>query len=156
MTMNLLQWAAKHRITPEALRDLCDSAVYTETDTEQPEGVIQQAVRLGAARSGRLLWRNNRGAGKMASGSFVRYGLANDSKALGDAIKSADLIGIDPVLITPAHVGLIMGVFLSVEVKHEKWKYSGTLEECAQVQWQRIIQAKGGHAIITNKADIFG
>lgn len=156
MTMNLLQWAAKHRITPEALRDLCDSAIYNETNTEQPEGVIQQSVRLGAARSGRLLWRNNRGAGKMASGSFVRYGLANDSKALGDAIKSADLIGIDPVQITPEHVGLTLGVFLSVEVKHGSWKYSGTLEECAQIQWQRVVQAKGGRAIITNDPLIFG
>lgn len=156
MTMNLLQWAAKWQIPPEALRDLCNTAIYTETNTEQPEGVVQQAVRLGAARSGRMLWRNNRGAGKMASGSFVRYGLANDSKALGDAIKSADLIGIEPTLVTQQMVGSTVGVFLSVEVKHEGWKYSGTLEECAQMQWARIIEAKGGRAIITNKSDIFG
>ena len=155
MTMNLLQWAAKHRISPEALRDLCDTAIYNETNTEQPEGAVQQHVRLSAARSGRMLWRNNRGAGKMASGTFVRYGLANDSKALGDAIKSADLIGIDPVVVTPDMVGSTVGIFLSVEVKREGWKYSGTLEECAQMQWARIVEAKGGRAIITNKSNIF-
>jgi hypothetical protein len=156
MTLNLLQWATKWRIPPEALRDLCNTAIYNETNTEQPEGVVQQAVRLGAARSGRMLWRNNRGAGKMANGSFVRYGLANDSKALGDAIKSADLIGIDPVTVTQEMVGSTVGLFLSVEVKREGWKYSGTLEECAQMQWARIVEAKGGRAIITNKSDIFG
>ncbi len=154
--MNLLQWAAKHRISPEALRDLCNTAIYTETNAEQPEGAVSNAVRLGAARSGRLLWRNNRGAGKMASGSFVRYGLANDSKALGDAVKSADLIGIEPVLITPEMIGQTIGQFLSVEVKREGWKFSGTLEEAAQVQWARIVEAKGGRAILTNKSDIFG
>lgn len=154
-TMNLMQWAAKWQIPPEALRELCDTAVYNETNTEQPEGAVQQAVRLGAARSGRLLWRNNRGAGKMASGSFVRYGLANDSKALGDSVKSADLIGIESIVIGPEHVGSVIGRFLSVEVKAEGWKFSGTLEECAQIQWQRVIQAKGGNAIITNKGSIF-
>lgn len=156
MTMNLLQWAAKHHISPEALRDLCNTAVYNETNNAQPEGAVQQAVRLSAARSGRLLWRNNRGAGKMASGTFVRYGLANDSKALGDSVKSADLIGIEPVTVTPEMVGTVIGRFLSVEVKREGWKFSGTLEEAAQIQWQRIIQANGGNAIITNKSDIFG
>lgn len=154
--MNILQWAAKWRVSPEALRDLCDTAIYNETHTAQPEGAVQQAVRLGAARSGRMLWRNNRGAGKMANGSFVRYGLANDSKALGDSIKSADLIGIDPVVVTPGMVGTVVGLFLSVEVKAHGWKYSGTLEECAQLQWARIIEAKGGRSIITNKGDIFG
>lgn len=156
MTMNLLQWAAKWHVSPEALRDLCDTAVYTDTNTEQPEGEVSNAVRLGAARSGRLLWRNNRGAGKMASGSFVRYGLANDSKALGDAVKSADLIGIEPTLVTPAMVGTILGVFLSVEAKRHGWKPSGSLEDCAQVQWAKIVEAKGGKSIITNNGDIFG
>jgi len=155
-TMNLLQWAAKWRVSPEALKDLAATSIYNETNTEQPEGVVQQAVRLGAARSGRLLWRNNRGAGKMASGTFVRYGLANDSKALGDAVKSADLIGIDPVVVTPEMVGTTVGLFLSVEVKREGWKYSGTLEECAQLQWKAIVEAKGGRAYLTNKSDIFG
>lgn len=153
--MNLLQWAARWQIPPEALRELCSTAIYSDTNTEQPEGAVQQSVRLGAARSGRLLWRNNRGAGKMASGTFVRYGLANDSKVLGDAVKSADLIGIEPRLITTEMVGSTVGVFLSVEVKRQGWKYSGTLEECAQIQWARIIEAKGGRSIITNNQNIF-
>lgn len=155
-TMNLLQWAAKWGVSPDALRDLCSTSIYTETNTEQPEGAVSNNVRLGAARSGRFLWRNNRGAGKMASGSFVRYGLANDSKALGDAIKSADLIGIEPTLVTPEMVGTTIGRFLSVETKREGWRYSGTLEECAQMQWAKIVEGAGGRAIITSKSDIFG
>lgn len=153
--MNILQWAAKWGVSPDALRDLCASAIYNDTNSEQAEGAVSNAVRLGAARSGRLLWRNNRGAGKMASGSFVRYGLANDSKALGDAVKSADLIGIEPTLVTQQMVGSTVGLFLSVEVKREGWKYSGTLEECAQMQWKAIVEAKGGRAYLTNKSSIF-
>lgn len=156
VTMNILQWAAKWRIPPEALRELANTSIVYGENGEQPEGEVQQRVRLGAARSGRLLWRNNRGAGKMASGSFVRYGLANDSKALGDAVKSADTVGIEPTLITPEMVGTTIGKFLSVEVKREGWHYSGTLEECAQMQWAAIVNAAGGKAIITSDPLIFG
>lgn len=155
-TMNLLQWAAKWGVSPEALRDLAMTSVAYGENAGQAEGEVQQRVRLGAARSGRLLWRNNRGAGKMASGSFVRYGLANDSKALGDAVKSADTVGIEPTLITPEMVGTTIGRFLSVEVKRQGWKYSGTLEECAQAQWAAIVNSNGGRAIITSDPLIFG
>lgn len=91
----------------------------------------------------------------MASGSFVRYGLANDSKALGYAVKSADTVGIEPTLVTQEMVGSTVGVFLSVEVKRQGWKYSGTLEECAQMQWAAIVNAAGGRAIITSDPHIF-
>lgn len=155
-TMNLLQWAAKHHISPEALRDLANTVDVVTQDTNQPEGEVQQRQWLGAARSGRVLWRNNRGAGKLASGSFVRYGLANVSKAQGDATKSADLIGIEPVLVTPAMVGTVIGQFLSVESKRENWKYTGTLEECAQMHWKLLVESKGGRAIISNDPLIFG
>lgn len=156
MTMNLLQWAAKWRISPEALRDLANTADVVTADTNQPEGAIQQRQWLGAARSGRLLWRNNRGAGKMASGSFVRYGLANVSKDQGDATKSADLVGIEPVLITPEMVGSVIGQFLSLESKRDGWKYSGTLIEVAQMHWKMLVESKGGKAIISNDPLIFG
>lgn len=157
MAMNLLLWAHKWGVSPDALQDLCNSSVYEGPEEHgQPEGLVQQNVRLAAARSGRLLWRNNRGAGKMASGTFVRYGLANDSKGLGDAVKSADLIGIEPVVVTLNMVGSVIGRFLSVEVKRSGWKFSGTLEECAQIQWAKIVEAKGGNAIITRSPDVFG
>lgn len=154
--MNLLQWAAKWRVPPEALRDLANTVDTVTVDTNQPEGHVQQQQWLGAARSGRLLWRNNRGAGKMASGTFVRYGLANVSKAQGDATKSGDLIGIDPVLITPEMVGCVIGRFMSLESKREDWKFSGTLNEMAQIHWKMLVESKGGIAIISNDARIFG
>lgn len=111
---------------------------------------MQSTIRLAAARSGRYLFRNNVGAGKLASGSFVRFGLGNDSAALNGKFKSADLVGIERVTITQDMVGSHIGRFLSIECKRRDWKFAGTLEEMAQVAWATLINAQGGRAIITN------
>lgn len=151
--MTLLEWAIKHNITPAALRELCQTCVYT--GTELPEGQleapVQRDVRLEYAYAGKYLYRNNRGAGRMESGNYVRYGLANDSKALGDAVKSADLIGWESILITPEMIGTHVARFLSVEVKRQSWEWAGTLEEMAQLKWAALVNAEGGRAVITNK-----
>jgi len=116
---------------------------------EQTESNAQALVRLEASRKGKLLFRNNVGAGTVAeSGSFVRWGLANDSKAVNSKLKSGDLIGIQPVLITQAHVGTIIGQFLSREIKAPGWKYHGTDRELAQIRWAELILARGGDAAI--------
>jgi len=150
--MTLIEWALKWKIPPGALKELAHTCMYfgAEENTK-PEATVQREVRLEAARLDKLLFRNNRGAGKMESGNFVRYGLANDSKKLGDAVKSADLIGIERVVITPEMVGHFIGRFLSVEVKAENWRYTGTPEEVAQVSWATTINHYGGRAIITNR-----
>lgn len=150
--MTLIEWALKWNIAPDALKELAHTCMhFGDEENTKPEAAVQREVRLEAARLDKLLFRNNRGAGKMESGNFVRYGLANDSKKLGDAVKSADLIGIEKVVITPEMVGHFIGRFLSVEVKSGNWRYTGTPEEVAQVSWATTINAYGGRAIITNR-----
>ena len=92
------------------------------------------------------MWRNNVGALKDKTGRVVRFGLANDTKALNHVIKSGDLIGIRKVLITPAHVGSCIGQFVSRECKHSGWSYTGDEHEQAQLRWIELINALGGDA----------
>ncbi len=110
------------------------------------EAALQNLVKLEASNKGCRLWRNNVGAAYMKDGSFIRYGLANDSATLNREIKSADLIGIRPVLITPDMVGTILGQFLSREIKASGWKYTGTDREKAQLAWAELILSLGGDA----------
>jgi hypothetical protein len=148
---NLIEWANRWKIPPEALKDLCAASLHVATPhNDDSEVRVQSEIRLAAARQGKYLFRNNVGAGKLASGSFVRFGLGNDSEKLNGKFKSADLIGIERIAITPDMVGTHIGRFLSVEVKRRNWKFAGTLEECAQVAWATLISAQGGRAIITN------
>ncbi len=98
-------------------------------------------------RLGIRLWRNNVGAYKTESG-FIRFGLANDSAAINSVIKSADLIGIRPVVITPLHLGKTIGQFVSREVKAEGWSFTGTDRELAQERWAALVRSLGGDASI--------
>lgn len=114
------------------------------------EASVQSIVRLEASRLGWKLWRNNRGVLKNEKGVPIRFGLCNDSPAVGAHIRSADLIGIRPVIITPAMVGQVIGQFVSIECKHEGWKPSPTDEhERAQMRWAELVLLTGGHAIFT-------
>ena len=106
-------------------------------------------VRLAASQAGCRLWRNNVGAGKLENGSVLRWGLANDSKAVNAVFKSGDLIGIRPVLITPAHVGRILGQFLSREVKPPGWKPNPSERVQAQQAWADLVNSMGGDAAFT-------
>lgn len=110
------------------------------------EATTQNIVRLEASRKGCRLWRNNVGATYTKDGSFIRYGLANDSANVNREIKSADLIGIRPVLITPAMVGVTIGQFISREVKASNWRYTGNDRERAQLAWAELILSLGGDA----------
>jgi len=110
------------------------------------EAAVQALLRQEASRMGLRLWRNNVGAGVLADGSFIRWGLANDSKALNESIKSADLIGIRPLLITPDHVGTVVGQFVSREVKSPEWRWRGTDREKAQARWADLVNSLGGDA----------
>lgn len=150
--MNLDQWALKWGVPAAALNDF-RAQVLGEFTEDQPafeskrsEAFVQSAVRLEASRKGLRLWRNNVGAGYSEEGSFLRWGLANDSKQINERLKSADLIGIRPTLITQAHVGSILGVFVSRECKEPNWTYSGTPREVAQLNWANLILSLGGDA----------
>ena len=116
------------------------------------EKAIEQKVRAAAFAAGRVLWRNNVGALLDARGVPVRYGLMNESKAMNERNKSPDYIGIKPVLITPAHVGTVLGQFYARETKEAAWKYTGTPHEVAQLNAITIINNYGGDAAFTTGA----
>ncbi len=150
-------WAAKWGIFPDALNDL--RAMLLQEDNTQPvvagvlEAGVQAQVRLDASRRGWRLWRNNVGVLPDARGVPVRYGLANDSKAVNTNIKSGDLIGIRPVLIGPQHLGHCIGQFVSAEIKRPGWTYNPKDErQAAQMAWAQLICSMGGYAVITTGA----
>jgi len=110
------------------------------------ESTIQAEIRVEAAARGMVLWRNNVGAAKDASGNFFRFGLANDSAKMAKMIKSSDLIGIRPVVITQDMVGKTFGQFVAREVKREDWTFKGTPREEAQLKFLDLVRDLGGDA----------
>lgn len=116
------------------------------------ESRVQSLERLRAARRGATLWRNNVGAGTLASGNHIRFGLGNDSSQVNARMKSSDLIGIEPVLITPDMVGKTIGRFVAVECKAQGWQYTGTEREVAQKKFIDIVNAMGGNARFCSNA----
>lgn len=114
------------------------------------ETEIQNNIRLAASKAGWRLFRNNVGAGKLENGNYIRWGLANDSGKVNEHIKSGDLIGIRPVLITQDMVGSVIGQFVSREVKAPGWKYNpNNPRDVAQSRWAEMILLLGGDAKIT-------
>ncbi len=110
------------------------------------EARVQQDVQLAASYAGGRLWRNNSGAYFDKRGVQVRYGLCNVSKKVNKQIKSSDLIGITPVVITEDMVGQTVGVFTAVECKKEGWVYPGTEPEIAQKKFIDLVNSLGGRA----------
>jgi hypothetical protein len=149
--MTLYKWAQRHGVSIGAIKEL-----ETLFGIEEPvghiatglsEAAVQQNLRLEASRKGVRLFRNNVGAfHDPDTGSFVRYGLANESAQVNAVIKSGDLIGIRPVLIEPHHFGTIIGQFVSREAKPGDWRYSATDREVAQLAWITLITSMGGDA----------
>ncbi len=147
--MDLDAWAARHRISAVALAELKQLLVPPTgglTLLGSSESAVQSQVRLEASRKGCRLWRNNVGAGYLADGSFIRWGLCNDSTVLNKSFKSGDLIGIRSVVITPADIGRTIGQFMSREVKAAGWKLGNSDRELAQVRWAQMVNAMGGDA----------
>ena len=158
VAMTMMAWALKWKIPAQALEEFMRSAVFMPEQrpaTDESEARVQSEIRLAAARTRRYLFRNNVGAGTLKNGSFVRWGLGNDSSAVNERFKSGDLIGWESVLVTPEMTGQVIARFLSVECKNRRWKFSGTKEEMAQVAWAQLINAQGGHAYMTSRSDIF-
>jgi hypothetical protein len=119
------------------------------------ETPVQQRVRLRAAYMNIELWRNNSGVLKNEFGTPVRYGLANDSAALNKAIKSSDLIGVMPVVITADMVGKTVGVFVAAECKPTDWHLTpGDERGQAQARFHGIVRKAGGIAgFVTSEED---
>lgn len=151
-TPELKQWQLRHGATDAAMLELMQlfgahDPGWTPVDgNASPEAIQQSKLRLTIAREGHKAWRNNVGGGVLEDGSFVRWGLANDSKKLNDAIKSGDLIGARRLLITPQMVGCVVAQFASWEVKKEGWRYTGTPREVAQLHWIEVVNGMGGYA----------
>lgn len=148
--MNLSTWALRWGVNYQALEELRAMigipSVIPLVDGGASEDDVQQRVRLEAPRKGVMLFRNNVGVLKDITGRPVRYGLANDTKRMNEAVKSADLIGWRRTLIEPKHVGLHIAQFVSRECKHEGWTYSGTDHEAAQQKWALAVISDGGDA----------
>src|SRR6185312_12961426 len=97
------EWAKRWGIPPAALQELVALTIHQGVSSEMSESGVQSRVRLEAAKAGVYLWRNNVGAGKLAEGGrFIRFGLANDSANLNKVVKSGDLIGLRPIVVTQA------------------------------------------------------
>lgn len=141
--MNLNQWAIKWGIPYAAVEDLrrgfgmlgTESPIAKEGDSES---AVLTRVRLDAGRKGILLWRNNVGATLDERGALIRFGLANESKAMNARVKSSDLIGVRPG-----------GQFIAREAKAVGWKYTGTKREQAQLKFMELVAAMGGDAAFT-------
>lgn len=114
------------------------------------EKKVQALVQLAAARRGAWMLRNNSGAFEDESGRQVRFGLGNISKKFNEVMKSSDLVGIEPVVITAAMVGQTIGRFYAVEAKPEGWRYTGTAREVAQLKFIAKVNELGGKAYFTN------
>lgn len=113
----------------------------TESDGAQRDIVFGAS----ASGSGMKLWRNNVGVLIDRDGRPVRFGLANDSKALNEALKSGDLIGWTPR--DCPHCGRWRAaVFTSIEAKREGWQWKGTNREVAQAAWAELVLKSGGMA----------
>lgn len=149
--MNLHTLAQKWGWSIDELRDVqMTLGLYTpplpvdDPGRGKSEAWAQSAVRLEASQKGCHLFRNNVGALKDATGRVVRYGLGNDSAALNGVLKSSDLIGWRPVVITTRHLGCVMAQFVAREIKEPGWQYTGDDHQRAQAAFLNMVNADGG------------
>lgn len=150
--MNLNDWALQWAIPAAAMLDLRarmgqdGTAPYVAPTGIKPhtEAFSTSQIRLEAAPKRVRLWRNLVGAGYMDDGSFVRFGLANESDQMNKLLKSSDLIGIDGRPIEQREVGLPRGRFVAREMKAPGWVYTATEREVAQRAFGLLVTALGG------------
>ena len=152
--MNYYEWAARWGVNPAAIDELKRlvgvDAFPTANTGATTENGVQQRVRLEASKRGELLWRNNVGACVDDRGNHIRYGLCNESRQMNKRVKSSDLIGITPVVVTQQIVGMTVGVFTAVECKAPGWRYTGNEHESAQYKFGEIVLSHGGIFKFTN------
>jgi len=157
-------WAKTWGVPAAALQDLryrmglegsCAMPTPNPDEADGSESRQQALIRLCAAQHGLWLTRNNVGALLDERGIPVRYGLANESPAQNKAVKSGDLIGCWPRLIGPHMVGQTIAQFVSVEVKKERWFYTGKGREAQQKAWADFVVAKGGIGMFANSPESF-
>lgn len=153
MTPEINAWAARNHISHQAMHELrlifaLDGSldpVKMPKETESEAGV-QSYVRHAAAQQGIIAWRNNVGAMEDEYGRVVRFGLANDSPKMNELIKSSDLIGGRPRLITQDMVGQTIAQLWARECKERSWVYTGTDREVAQLRFLQLCISIGADA----------
>ena len=135
--MNIHDWAARWGIPQAAIAELLTEPPPVESigGNFGSESAIQDKCRLLASAQGIVTWRNNVGAGELIKGGFVRWGLANETAAQNDRLKSSDVIGIKPG-----------GQFYAREIKAPNWYYRGTPRELAQLNFINLVNRLGGDA----------
>lgn len=151
----MINWQQRYSIPQAAIDELMAHPTVSVSHA-MSEASVQQQIRLDASRRGVRLFRNNVGACKDDTGRLIRYGLANDSAQVNARIKSSDLIGITPIIITPEHIGMTMGVFTSIEVKKTGWTYRGTDREEAQLRWLILVSGMGGIGRFSTGEGMYG
>lgn len=159
---DLHEWYSRNAgkpLTLEVFRDLqLTLGTYTlplpaeAPEAGKSEAWAQSVVRIEASEKGVKLFRNNVGVLKDETGRPVRYGLGNDSPQQNAILKSADLIGLRPIVILPHHVGHTFGQFVSREIKSPGWQYTGAGRETAQMAWCNLINSCGGDAAFATGA----
>lgn len=154
----LRDWARRWSLPADCLADLMscfgtDGAASTPSVPPPPnasEAWAQSMIRLEAPRLGIYLTRNNVGARTIVDDDgvkrHIRWGLSNESPQQNEVLKSGDLIGIRPIVITYQMVGCTIGQFVSREVKHPGWSYGGRGREVAQFNWAALVTKYGGDA----------
>lgn len=152
--IELRTWALRHGVTEAALAELAGVlGAAAATEPGGSESRVQSEIRLAAPSLGMRLFRNNVGALKDERGVPVRYGLANDSKALNQRLKSGDLIGWRRRLVTPEMVGSTIAQFVSIECKAPGWTYRGDDHEQAQQRWAALVVTEGGYGRFATGAE---
>lgn len=152
--MTFDEWATRWSLPSQALDEL--ARVQWETTapaSDASEAAVQANVRLKAATMGGHLWRNQNGAARTDAGSYVRFGLANDSPRLNAVLKSHDLVGWRKRLIRPEDVGQIIGQFWSVEVKPPNWRPASDRRYPGQSRWAALVERNGGLTQFVTDAD---
>jgi len=119
------------------------------------EDEIQAEIQIFAPNINCTLLRNNSGAAETVEGRQIRFGLGNISKAHNERIKSSDLIGVTTLTITQEMVGMKVGVITAVEVKKEKWKFTATKREIAQLAFIDWMKSRGAYAGFANSIESF-
>lgn len=154
---SLAAWAQRHHVSDAAMAELRMGALATLDPPSPPgpagqtsEEYVKSEVRLEAAQQGVRLFRNNVGAMQDDTGRVIRFGLANDSAQLNARLKSSDLIGWRPRLITPADVGKLIAQFVARECKRKGWKFNENDDrEAAQATFIHLVQSEGGDGAFT-------
>lgn len=166
--MNFSDWLERWApyMPTQALDEL--NAIHRPHDVKRENGAegsenanASDIVLYSSKVFGAPLWRNNCGADTVVDPKrpndpprHIRYGLGNTSTKINRAWKSADYIGIRPLMITTAMVGLCIGQFVAAETKRTGWHLTrGDKHGQAQNNFLTAVQRFGGCASFVQSVD---